>query len=405
MTDTLPLPSRRVLLVSTSSGSQGGGELYLDMLAEGLVRLGHEVHTVLSSHPRMDVMEALLQRWGSVYRTSDITNTYDQRFRSLGSVLLNGHVMRLARRFNGLRPHVIHVNKQNVEDGLDVLRAASRSGVPTVCTVHVTRRMRDLGSAFGRVRDWLAGRALAQSRCEYITIAGACRRQLAAFLGRTVDDPRLHIVLNGVRSVPAGDREQVRKDWKCGPDDIVIGCVARLESQKNPLLALDLLAALPGNVHLAWVGDGRLRDEFVRKANQAGLAGRVHLDGWRTDARQRMAGFDVFLLPSLYEGLPFAVLEAMAAGLPCVASDVDGTREAITDGVTGWLCPPQDRPVWGDRLAALVRDTRMRQLMGRAGEVRVRESFSLEAMAQATTAVYDVAIRRNTSSRPLLSLL
>jgi glycosyltransferase involved in cell wall biosynthesis len=158
------------------------------------------------------------------------------------------------------------------------------------------------------------------------------------------------------------------------------------------LFALELLPRLPPHVRHVWVGDGRLRDEFLARADALGVRGRLHWDGWRADARARMAGFDAFLLPSRYEGLPLALLEGMAAGLPCVASDVDATREAVADGETGWLCPPGDADAWADRLARLASDEESRLRAGRAGLRRYREQFSLEAMARGTAAVYEQAL-------------
>lgn len=383
----------RVLLVSSSSGSQGGGELYLEGLAEGLTAIGHPVACLLAAHPRMDGLSVRLARFGQVHR-ADFPNTYDRRTRAVGSVLGLRTIARLAKLFAALRPDVIHLNKQNLEDGLDLLLAAERTRLPAVCTVHVTRGMTTLGSAFGRVRDWIARGTLNQFKGEYIAIADTCQRQFIQFAGSSINGSRIHSVPNGVRSVPSGDRAGVRREWGVVPGDVVLGCVARIEEQKNPLFALDVLAQLPANVHLAWVGDGRLRGPFEQRLRELGLTGRVHLDGWRSDARQRMAGFDVFILPSLYEGFPFAVLEAMAAGLPCVVSDVDGTREAVDNGVTGWLCQAQVQEEWLAKLNELIADPVGRAKMGEAGRRRVEECFSLESMARGTAAVYEVAIRR-----------
>jgi glycosyltransferase involved in cell wall biosynthesis len=388
------LPPRRVLLASASSGSQGGGELYMDFLAEGLHRAGHEVHSYLAAHPRMNDLAKLLGRWGGVHRSECLTNTYDRRFRSLSTVITGRARRRIAAELGSLRPDVIHINKQNLEDGLDLLQAGNITQIPYVCDIHVTRTMADLGSAFGGMRDWLTRRVLQASRGEYIATAAACHSQLSKFVRGVIKRDRIHLVLNGIRIAPPGDRAAIRAGWRCVPSDIVVGCVARLEAQKDPLFALDLLARLPANVRLVWVGDGRLRGMFEQRINELGLAGRVHLDGWRNDARQRMTGFDIFLLPSLYEGFPFAVLEAMAAGLPCVASDVDGTREAVDNGVTGWLCPSRAQVEWLSRLNELVADPEQRVRMGEAGRRRVEESFSLDSMARGTAAVYEVAIRR-----------
>jgi glycosyltransferase involved in cell wall biosynthesis len=390
---TPPAAPRRVLLASASSGSHGGGELYLDLLAEGLHGAGHEVHSYLAAHPRMNELAALLGRWGPVHRSAHLTNTYDRRFRSLGAVLAGGAHRRIAAELVALRPDVVHINKQNLEDGLDLLRAGHRSGLPLVCDIHVTRTMAALGSAAGGARDWVARRAIRAARADYIATAAACHRQLSAFVP-TLPPDRIHLVLNGVRTVPPGDRGALRAEWGCAPGDVVLGTVARIEEQKDPLFALELLAQLPANVRLVWIGDGRLRAAFEQRARELGLTDRVHLDGWRTDASRRMAGFDVFLLPSRYEGFPFAVLEAMAAGLPCVVSDVDGTREAVADGATGWLCPSRAPAVWLPRLNALVADPEARTRMGTAGRARVDELFSLEAMARGTAAVYEVAMSR-----------
>jgi glycosyltransferase involved in cell wall biosynthesis len=384
---------RRVLLVSSSSGSQGGGELYLEGLADGLTALGHAVESLLAAHPRMDALAAKLSRFGGVHRV-DFPNTYDRRTRAVGSVLARRTISRIAARFADLRPDVLHLNKQNLEDGLDLLLAADRTGLPVVCTVHVTRGMTGLGSMFGWVRDRVARRALRGAACEYIAVAEAARRPLAEAINDPASSPRTFTVWNGIAVAPLSDRSALRAEWGCGSDDVVLGSVARIEEQKDPLFALELLSRLPANVRLVWVGDGRLRSAFEHRAREMGLSGRIHLDGWRTDARERMAGFDAFILPSLYEGFPFAVLEAMAAGLPCAVSDVDGTREAVVNGETGWLCTPRAADEWLAKLNELVAGRETRARMGEAGRRRVEESFSLESMARGTAAVYETAIRR-----------
>lgn len=380
-------PLHRILLVSSSSGSQGGGELYLDGLAEGLRDLGHEVSSLLSAHPTMDALSESLSRWGAVARLP-YRNTYSRRLRCVSAVYDRKAIERAARTFAQLRPTVLHLNKQNVEDGLDLLLAAQASGLPTVTTIHVTRSMTGLQSRGGWVRDHVARSTLSRVRCHYITVARTGAEQLIAFGRGAISPGRVYHVWNGVREIPPGDRARIRAEWGCDDSQLVLGCVARLNPQKAPLFLPPLLAALPENVHLAWVGDGELRDDFLRVADLAGVRHRVHCDGWRQDARQRLAGFDVFVLPSIYEGFPFALLEAMAAGLPCVASDVDGTREALVDGATGWLCPPGDRDAWLATLGSLVADRALREKAGAAGRSRYLEHFTLSAMARGTVEVY-----------------
>jgi glycosyltransferase involved in cell wall biosynthesis len=289
------------------------------------------------------------------------------------------------------KPDLVHVNKQNIEDGLDLMLAVMKAGIPAVATIHIARSLTDLQSPGGRLRDWVSNRVLRRSPAHFITVARHCSHQLLAACPG-LDPTRVHAVWNGVDGAPKANRDAIRADWGCRPGDIVLGCVARLVQQKAPLFALELLRHLPAHVKLVWVGDGRLREDFLRVMQQYDLGARVHLEGWRADARQRLAGFDVFLLPSEYEGFPFAVLEAMAASLPCVVSDVDGNSEAVLDGEAGFLCKPRDRAHWLARLGLILGDAELRQRMGLRGLEQMHRHFSLEAMARATAQVYDKAI-------------
>lgn len=388
----------RILLVSSSSGSRGEGEQYLIGLGHGLAQLGHDVETGMSAHARMDELAARCVPFGAVTRL-DYCNTYDRLLRSGGAVLARPTIRRMEKFFRERQPEVIHINKQNVEDALDLQLAANRAGIPVVATVHIARSMSQLRARAGALRDWMANRVLCREPSHYITVAGHCSEQLLECC-RQLERERVHAIWNGVSPAPDADRQLVREQWGCHDSDIVLGCVARLEKQKDPLFALELLRKLPRHVHLAWVGDGRLRAEFLKATSVCGLSHRVHFDGWKAEARSRMAGFDIFILPSEYEGFPFAVLEAMAASLPCVVSDVDGTREAVVDGLTGYLCPTRQAKPWHERLTELTTDYGKRQRMGRQGLERWREHFSLEAMARATVQVYEKVLARTRVAVP-----
>jgi glycosyltransferase involved in cell wall biosynthesis len=377
-------PPLRVVLVSSSSGSRGGGEFYLCGLANGLAALGHEVHSVLAEHRRMDELAEQLAEFGTVHRIR-YQNTYDRRFRCVAAVRAHRDIERLAGNLAALRPDVIHVNKQNLEDALDLLGAAQRTGIPTVATIHVTRSMRSLRSWGGGIRDWVSGRTLRCIPCPVIAIARSGISDLRA-LG--IDERRLHLVWNGVSAAPAGNRDALRREWGCGPNDVVLGCVARIEPQKNPLFMPKLLAQLPPHVRLVWIGDGSLREALRESASTLGVADRLILPGWQHNARASMSGFDLFVLPSLYEGFPFAILEAMAAGLPCVVSDVDGVGEAVVDGESGYVCPPNATDVWLDRIRRYLADSDQRRQAALRAGARYAENFSLEVMARKTADIY-----------------
>jgi glycosyltransferase involved in cell wall biosynthesis len=380
----------RVLLMSSSSGSLGGGEQYLVQLGAGLVKLGLEVETAMSEHERMDGLEKACSAFGKVTRIP-YRNTYDRLLRVGGSVLALSTIKRTRDFFLAAKADVLHINKQNIEDGLDLLMAAKEAKMPTVSTIHIARSMTNLRSRGGFVRDWVSSRVLQRSPAHFITVARHCSEQLLQNCP-VLNPTCVHAVWNGVGAAPDADRQTIRSQWGAQPDDLVLGCMARLEQQKDPLFALELLRKLPPNVKLVWVGDGRLRADFERAVQNYGLGSRVRLEGWRADARQRLAGFDIFVLPSEYEGFPFAVLEAMAAALPCVVSDVDGTREAVIDGETGFLCQPRDTDPWLARIGLLLNDPPMRQRLGTEGLKRMSQYFSLEAMARGTLQVYEQVI-------------
>jgi glycosyltransferase involved in cell wall biosynthesis len=387
----LHLPSEdsklRVLLVSSSSGSIGGGELYLVGLAEGLKTLDHEVQALLSNHPRMDDLAELLRPWANVHR-EQYTNTYDRRLRSIGAVLDRSLIRRLSARLRGFHPDVIHINKQNLEDGLDLVLAAKKSGLPLVSTIHITRDPASLQALIGPARGWIARTVLRRAQTPCLTIARICADQLAKQLGSAVPRSLIYCVANGVRDAPPSDRETIRCQWHCKDGEFVLGCLARIVSQKNPLFLVSLLPDLPKNVRLCWVGDGRLHGELLNVAQRLGVRDRVWIEGWRDDARILLAGFDLFILPSRYEGLPLAILEAMAAGLPCVASAVDGSQEALIHGESGFLCPPNNRNAWLSCLRALIANQSQRRSVGQSARRRYLECFTLDAMARGTVDVY-----------------
>jgi glycosyltransferase involved in cell wall biosynthesis len=383
----------RVLLVSSSSGSEGGGELYLLRLAAGLKSLGHHVEAFLSTHPRMDRLAELLQPCAKIHR-EEYTNTYDRPLRAFGAIMDPALVRRMCDRFRAIDPDLIHVNKQNLEDGLDLLKAAAKTGLPFLSTIHITRSPVSLGARGGTLRCWIARSVLRHTASPCLAIARVCRDELAGLLGNSASGGPVHCVLNGVGDAPPADRGAIRRQWGCDDGEIVLGCLARLEAQKNPLFLLDLLPELPKHVRLVWVGDGRLRNELLERGKRLGVSERVHIDGWRSDGRQRLAAFDVFVLPSRYEGLPFSLLEAMAAGLPCVASDVDGSRETVVHGQSGLLCPPDDRRAWLACLRTLVESQPQRRRLGSAARKRYLAHFSLEAMARGTVDVYRNVIAR-----------
>ena len=156
-------------------------------------------------------------------------------------------------------------------------------------------------------------------------------------------------------------------------------------------MLLDAVARTPGldAVHLMLIGDGPLRASLQAYAAQLGLADRVTFCGTRRDLGNVIEAMDVFALPSLWEGLPLALILAMGAGRPIVATRLAGIPEVVTDGETGLLVPPEDAPAIGAALAALCADGALRDRLGRAAQAAVRGRFDADAYTAAVMSLYE----------------
>lgn len=136
-------------------------------------------------------------------------------------------------------------------------------------------------------------------------------------------------------------------------------------------------------------GSGPQREELEREAGRLGLTGRVRFLGWQRDLRPIFRSWDIFAAPSLDEGLPIATLEAMAEGLPVVATSVGGLPELVEEGQNGYLVPPSDVTALTGRLRILMLDPRHRREMGAQGWERARKHFAVDRMVAEISAIYD----------------
>lgn len=178
----------------------------------------------------------------------------------------------------------------------------------------------------------------------------------------------------------------------------VIITVGRLDRQKG---LFDLLNAAAGivhqfrDVHFLIVGEGDLRGELESQIQAQGLEARVHLTGWRADVPRLLNRAELFVLPSLWEGLPNAVLEAMAAGLPVVCTRVEGAEELIEPERSGLLVSPGNSVDLQQAITRLLIDKNFGKSLGNAGKQRAREQFSWKQMAASYAALYERLLGRS----------
>jgi glycosyltransferase involved in cell wall biosynthesis len=301
--------------------------------------------------------------------------------RACGADLLHGHGLRLAPLFAA---------------------ASVAARLPLVITLHNLVPRPDalspaallaLRIAFFRARRVIAvSEAVAASaRAAGIFVPSAPHRRRASQM--------LVVVPNGVDATrfafAAQQRQRTRKPSPEGSGPVAL-CVARLSPEKDVGGFLEAAALVAGRLATArfWIaGDGPLLPTLRHQVRQLGLEGRADLLGRRDDIPALLAAADLLCLPSREEGLGLAALEAMAAGLPVVATRVGGLAEVVEDGKTGLLVPPGDRAALANALRELLSDAPRSLAMGKAGRARVEAHYTQEAMIAATQAVYAEAAR------------
>jgi glycosyltransferase involved in cell wall biosynthesis len=169
------------------------------------------------------------------------------------------------------------------------------------------------------------------------------------------------------------------------------GIIARLTEQKAHAHLFEAMAKTAGleSLHLLVVGDGHLRAQLETLSATIGLAGRIHFLGARRDLGNILGAIDMFVMPSLWEGLPLSMVLAMGGGLPVIATRVAGIPEVVQDGETGLLVPPADPQQLGGALTKLVHDPALRARLGAAARARVLPRFGVDGYLASVTALYD----------------
>lgn len=264
--------------------------------------------------------------------------------------------------------------------------AAKITGRPVIFTVH---NVYSNPKIHRRLINWWLGRSTER----IIAVSQSVARDVERY--DWIKSPKLLVIPNGIDISPFADlpARAVAKQRLGFPEDaLVLGCVGRLEPQKGHRYLLEALSAIlveTGDCpHLFIVGDGGERDRLQSLVSQWGLSQRVHLLGARRDIPDLLAAFDVFVLPSLWEGLPLAMLEAMAASLPVIATDVGGIGEVIPNQESGLILPPASSSALKVAIQQLASNSSLRASLGAAAKMRVEQRYSAAAMLGALEDIY-----------------
>lgn len=379
---------RRITLF-VNSVTVGGVEEHVLQLARGLIARGAELTLVCPESVELDAYVQRLRLAGASVQRITLS-------RRPGLVLAARRFVAFVRLLRSSRSEVLHVHLIGYEGGRQAVLAGWLAGVPVrVCTRHTAPEPAD-----PRVHRWSIERIVNARLHRSIAVSEASAAAQIAVLRLPPD--RMSVIANSVRTdlisyrdVSAG-RASVRERLGIPAGAPVVGCVARLSAQKGICFLIaampEILRSVP-SAQLVIVGHGDLRRELEAAVEGIDRPGAVYFVGYQEDVRSYLAAMDVFVLPSLFEGMPLSVLEAMSAGLPVVASRVGGVPELVVPSVTGTLVVPADVHGLAVAVSELLGDASLRRRMGEAARERAA-LFSEDDMVERTSAVYNEMPRR-----------
>ena len=360
------------ILHGLTTGGFGGTELMVLSLVELLDR------------GRFAVEVSLLDGWGPVATRLEAMGIPVHDLRASGGALQT--FRRLRRLLAARRYHVLHLYGFR----MSLLgRVAARVVRPRPVVIHGIRGLHvtegeEVSSLWTRIAI-----AVERAAAPLVDAYVANSHGAVTFLGsRGIPKGKFIVIPNGV-AVSRDDGPSSRRDR----DIPEIICVANFRPIKRHVDLIDAVALLHGRgvrFRCLLVGDGMSRPRVETLARERHLTGVIEFLGSREpqDVQALLQRADVFVLPSLWEGMPVTVMEAMASGCPVVGTNVPGIRELVVDGVTGYLAPPKSPEALAGRLEQLLEDPVLRTRMGEAGRLRIIKEFSLEQMVRRHEEVY-----------------
>lgn len=328
----------------------------------------------------------------------------ERRLRLLPSLVRQvspGHdllaLLQLVNLFLAEKPDVVHTHSSKA--GILGRLAARLAGVPVV--VHTYH-----GFGFNDYQPYLVKRL-------YVALERLCCRfsQAIVFVSKANEDyarrhalgdpARYHLIRSGVKlsELPARieDRGKRKAALGLGFHKPLVLSIGNLKPQKNPAdfvaMAQRVCARHP-ETEFVFVGDGPLRQRLEFQIIAHGLANRVKLAGWRRDTAELLALADVFVMTSLWEGLPRALVEALKSGVPAVCYAADGVVDVLEDGANGYVVAPRDVNALADRVCSLLEDDAKRRELGRRAAASIGPEFDIDLMVRAQERLYDALLGR-----------
>ena len=374
---------KKILFVITKS-NWGGAQRYVFDLARSLPKQEWNVGVVLGGTGLPGTGGGRLEQ---ELRHKDIRTLFVPSFMRDFSLGAEWRTFKhLYNLFATEQPDIVHLNSSKA-GGLGAVAARFAGAPMIVFTVHGAPWQEDRGVLARGVialASWIT--FLFCHRVIVISQDAFERIRSLPFCGK-----KTRLVHNGIEPLEFLPKEAAREALGIDTSQPVLGAVGELVWNKGYhvlLRAVGVLKRRGINVYVCIVGDGEERKFIETLVQEEDIEDRVHLAGFVQDAYKILKAFDIFVLPSVKEGLPYVLIEAGQAELPIVATRVGGVPDLITDNVSGLLCPPKNHSKLADRLAELLgRDDLQKKFAGALHERALKE-FSLQKMIEQTTAVY-----------------
>jgi glycosyltransferase involved in cell wall biosynthesis len=373
--------SRIKVLQAIRQGAIGGGESHVLDLVEHLDKTRFEPIVLAFTEG------AMIDRLGQMgIPTHVIPTTRPFDFTVWGSVsaLLKKEAIRLIH---------IHGTRANT----NLVFPGQWNHLPMIYTVHGWSFHDDLPPLKRNLRIWSEA-MLTRRMTTTITVSEA-NKQSGETLIPGFRTEVVHYGINLERFTPDRPLSGLRADLGIGQQDFLLGYIARITKQKAPLdmlrgfkLALDQLGQ-GASLRLLVVGEGEMKAEMLALAGELALGDRVIFQPFRTDVPEVLAAVDAYCLPSLWEGLPIGLLEAMAMRKPVIASRVDGTANILRDRENGLLIAPQKPQELASAIVALYQDAGLRERVAQGAHQTILAHYSAERMARQVEKVYQNALQ------------
>jgi glycosyltransferase involved in cell wall biosynthesis len=366
----------RILLVLEAAG--GGAGRHVVDLASGLLARGHDV-TLIYSPLRAEAW--FVREIGALQRL----NTRELqmgRSVSFGDIAMSRTLKQLV---DAMGPFdVMHGHSSKA--GALLRLAGARKNIPVVYTPHAPITMDPELSRLSRSVYFVVERILA-GLCECIICVSPDERKHLQSLGFA--ESKLCVVCNGIRPLPVMDRDVIRHKLNLNQEMVCFGFVGRISHQKavdRAISAFAMVCDQMSNARLVIVGDGPDLSTMKTLVANLGVTQQVLFTG-NANGAELMAAFDVFLLPSRYEGMPYVLLEAAANALPIVMTDVGGAHLVVHDGENGFVLPQMPNELLADRLLLLANEPELRRTMAKKS-AEIAATFSLDNMVDGTLSIY-----------------